>query len=53
MQFGMFALILHTKIANLLIGIVFPWTNLDLFYLQNLSSLLKEQGKVGAMTIYI
>jgi hypothetical protein len=45
---------LHTKIANLLlIGTVFPWTILDLFYLQNLSSLLKGQGKVGAMTIYI
>jgi hypothetical protein len=35
--------------ANLFIGIAFPWTVLDLFYLQNLSSLPKEQGKVSPL----
>ena len=45
-------LVIACSIMNLLKGIVYPWTALVLFYQQNLSSSIKEQGKASSIIFY-
>jgi len=48
MQFGILYIFYMASLSTFsYIGIVYPWMALVLFYHQNLSSLLKGQGKVS------
>ena len=44
-----FILVLCCRMTKLFVGIVYPWTVLVLFCPQNLSSSIKEQGKVSSI----
>ncbi len=43
----------HGQLVNIFLGIAYPWMTLVPFYHQNLSSLLKGQGKVSCQDKYI